>query len=456
MARRSSLVHEALAATSSESLKARAHNLLAWSEGFLQLSLEAGIEHARRAVEMAERADDLEQQVIALGRLAHLLAIRGRPDRRLLEQALPGSRAVTVDDRPEVMLGLQLMWRGELERARNLLEAQYTEAIRLNDDSARPFLLVQLTDLAARRGAGDEVVRYAAERRLLVASQAEFGGVLSNYVEAVAASFAGPPKAARDWAEAGVAEARARGLVTAELRLRHVLGLTHLLSGDHRSAWAALEPALTVVGEQHVGEPGFIPVISESVAALAVLGEARRAQQVTAMLEDAAASGHPWATATRTRCNGLALLAAGEAEASATELLTARDAFDNLGCKFDAARATYEAGAALRRAGRRGAAHESISEAVQRFTAMGAFVWAETTAKELGRAAGRRAGNLLTAGEERVARLVAAGRSNREIAAELYVSVATVEANLTRVYRKLGVTSRSQLTRRLTAASNTD
>jgi DNA-binding NarL/FixJ family response regulator len=55
------------------------------------------------------------------------------------------------------------------------------------------------------------------------------------------------------------------------------------------------------------------------------------------------------------------------------------------------------------------------------------------------------AGHELTGAEDRVARLVAAGLSNKEVAAELYVAVSTVEAALTRIYRKLGVQSRLQL-----------
>ena len=65
----------------------------------------------------------------------------------------------------------------------------------------------------------------------------------------------------------------------------------------------------------------------------------------------------------------------------------------------------------------------------------------------------RAPGGGLTATEQRVADLVVLGRRNREIAGELFVSVATVEAHLTRIYRKLGVRSRTELTRVLRAAA---
>ena len=69
----------------------------------------------------------------------------------------------------------------------------------------------------------------------------------------------------------------------------------------------------------------------------------------------------------------------------------------------------------------------------------------------MGRLGGRRAADRdeLTESERRVAGLAAEGRHNRDIAAMLFVSERTVESNLTRAYRKLGVRSRTQLARRL-------
>ena len=76
--------------------------------------------------------------------------------------------------------------------------------------------------------------------------------------------------------------------------------------------------------------------------------------------------------------------------------------------------------------------------------------WAETTRLELGRISGRRVAEpeALTEAERRIAGLVAAGSSNKEVAAALVVTVHTVEGALTRVYRKLGVRSRTELAAR--------
>lgn len=103
-----------------------------------------------------------------------------------------------------------------------------------------------------------------------------------------------------------------------------------------------------------------------------------------------------------------------------------------------------------RRLRRNRAARESLDAALDRFTAVGAPLWAEIARAELARVGGRVGSpGTLTPAEERIAALVAEGRTNKEVASELYLSVHTVEATLTRVYSKLGVRSRTRLAREL-------
>ena len=96
----------------------------------------------------------------------------------------------------------------------------------------------------------------------------------------------------------------------------------------------------------------------------------------------------------------------------------------------------------------RGAAHSTLSEALERFEAVGAALWAERAREELGRIGGRAASrHELTPTEQQIAELVAEGKTNREVAATLFVTPKTVESALTRIYRKLGVRSRTELAR---------
>ena len=81
---------------------------------------------------------------------------------------------------------------------------------------------------------------------------------------------------------------------------------------------------------------------------------------------------------------------------------------------------------------------------------LGAALWAARTRAEIGRIAGRAASPVdLTPTERQVAGLVAQGQTNREVAGTLFMSVKTVETNLTRIYRKLGLSSRRQLAARM-------
>ncbi len=107
-------------------------------------------------------------------------------------------------------------------------------------------------------------------------------------------------------------------------------------------------------------------------------------------------------------------------------------------------------GVVQRRLNQRRAARATLTEAVSIFDRISAPLWAARARAELDRISGRGPGSReLTATERRVADLVARGLSNREAAAELFVSVRAVESTLTKVYAKLGVRSRSELAARL-------
>jgi len=99
-----------------------------------------------------------------------------------------------------------------------------------------------------------------------------------------------------------------------------------------------------------------------------------------------------------------------------------------------------------RRAKRKREARDALSKAQEIFDALGAALWAEKARAELGRIGGRAPSSVdLTPTETRVAELVAAGGTNREVADALFLSVHTIEANLKRIYRKLGIRSRTEL-----------
>jgi len=119
---------------------------------------------------------------------------------------------------------------------------------------------------------------------------------------------------------------------------------------------------------------------------------------------------------------------------------------EGLTMPFELGRTLLVQGGVRRRARQKRAAREALEQALGIFEELGARLWAEKTRSELARIGGRRAVlGELTEAERRVARLAAAGRTNREIADSLYTSVRTVEGHLSHIYRKLGIRSRSEL-----------
>ena len=105
--------------------------------------------------------------------------------------------------------------------------------------------------------------------------------------------------------------------------------------------------------------------------------------------------------------------------------------------------------AVQRRTRKRGAARESLERSLAIFDELGATLWAEKARSELVRIGGRTAaGDDLTPTERRIADLVARGKTNKEVAAQLFITPRTVEGHLTRIYAKLGVRSRAELAHR--------
>jgi len=195
------------------------------------------------------------------------------------------------------------------------------------------------------------------------------------------------------------------------------------------------------------------------VEALVAAGRLDEALDASARLSDDAAYNRvATALADADAAAGVVAAASGDFDTATTRFAAAAETQRAHGLRYEVARTLLAAGSAARRGGARGVAREHLDEALALFTSMGASAWARRCADELERIKGRRASDQsgeLSPSEHQVAELVAAGRTNAEIAAALFVSVRTVESHLTRTYRKLGVRSRTELTARVNAGGLT-
>ncbi len=152
------------------------------------------------------------------------------------------------------------------------------------------------------------------------------------------------------------------------------------------------------------------------------------------------------------RCRALLQAAEGDLDAALASCERALEVHERMPVPFERARTLLIYGAMLRRVKKRKAAREAIEAALSIFEALPAPVWAENARAELARIGGRAAcGGGLTEGERRIAEQVAAGKSNKEAALALFLSVHTVDSALKRIYRKLEVHSRTELSHRLNA-----
>jgi DNA-binding CsgD family transcriptional regulator len=232
--------------------------------------------------------------------------------------------------------------------------------------------------------------------------------------------------------------------------LQAVPGLVALWSGDAATGADCLEKADRQAQVLGWGSPDARPWTADYAEALLELGRVDEAVRVIDRWEaDATRLGRDRVLAQVTRCRALVAAARGAVDEATSLLDQAVARHHEVGDVFGRARALLALGMILRRARQKRAARDAIGAALAAFEDLGAATWVERARDELGRVGGRTREDGLTAAERRVAVLVAAGRTNREVAAQLFLGERTVAGHLTRVYTKLGVRSRTELARRL-------
>jgi DNA-binding CsgD family transcriptional regulator len=412
--------------------------------------------HTRSALQLAEAQPD--PTVLAMARTAHAhvtyLAGQGISTELIdrtasLERA---TRHLPLENSPRMAWAIMLAHVGEApDAARREFAALRRQAQESGLDVSLPLLLFFMSDLECRTGDWPMADRYATES-IDAATRSEqlFRAPLGLLARALLDGRRGRLDVARAAADEALSTARYAARFV-EARIWAVLGFIELSRDDPESAHRWLKQVVDLEESGGYGEPTAFRCVHDYIEALIALGKLEEAARLVDQLESRGRSlNRAWALATGARCRGLLAAARGDLGAAQSALERAVQEHDRLPEPFELARTLLALGNVQRRGRLKRAAIASLKRAAEISNALGAVRLARRAEAEMLRAGPHPASqDELTATEERVARLVAAGRTNREIASALFVSVKAVEANLTRVYAKLGVRSRTELAVRL-------
>jgi DNA-binding CsgD family transcriptional regulator len=452
------LCDEALALADDPALRARIHATRGAIGSYVDLNQAlADVEQALALLAEASSPDPAVF-VTAVMVLTGCRFERGEPlPTELIERALEIEREQPnpdVSDRLGPAMGSFLKYSGRLADARRYLLDGYQAALDEGDDGSLPYAVSHLPQLELWAGRTAEAERWAEEHFSLAEHTGQAGQRISALynlaqIHTEQGRFG---DAERELDAADVIARDADGAWNTG-PLAGARGYLHLLRGEielavielgrSSEAFAATGSVRPRRGDRELAE------------ALVRAGRLDDARPVIARLEAASALvGYHTLLGGALTCR--AMLAAAEQRLDEA-LTTIEDALIELERGEEPVahgRAVLALGEIRRRRGERRLAVEVLERAEQIFTEVGAIPWAARSAEARRRVPVRQQrGPGLTDGEQRIASAAARGLTNHEIAAELFVSVKTVEANLTRAYTKLGVRSRAELAARLAGGS---
>jgi len=354
--------------------------------------------------------------------------------------------------RPTMHNAMLLSFIGQLEQAHEQMSRIGRHYRERGEESEQVFVAFHVVLLEIWRAdftAATVIADDAMERALLLDGELPRGIALTMRA-AIAAHAGHEQEARRDAGEAYAAVASSGSdILTAWPTM--VLGFLEVSLGNYEAALEVLEPLLSTLdpAATEIFVAAFLPDAIEAMIALDLL--ARAEPLVEALERNGGRLDRTWMLAVGARCRAMLLAAGGDVEAAHGWAEAAMAHHDRLPMPFERARTQLVLGQLERRLRRKSAATTTLRDAEHAFDQMGAALWADHARAELARADVAHKGTAeLTPSEQRTAELAASGMANRDIASALFISPKTVEANLARIYRKLGIHSRAHLTRHLT------
>lgn len=417
------------------------------------------LDAARLVIERAERdqaavGDPLRAATMATGVMVRYL-MGDRIDWVLLDAAVEIEDRVTgapmpSASRPSLVRSILLHMAGRLDdavdccdRLRRQLRDEGDEATLARVDFWATWIWCGL----GRFDEADELVREATDRARSIGGPFALGAARS--AAATVAAWRGDAERCRADADLAI-EAMGPGSPPSVWPAAAV-GLLELSRGDLAAALARYGPLAEVASAMGLPKGTAVWWTPEVVEVLAGLGRVDDARLLLDRYDISGLDvevGDPRAVVSR--CEGILAAAAGDLDLAEGWLRRAIDEHATGESALGRARTELHLGALLRRRGRRRAARDVLERSLATFETIGSEAWAGQARAELTRLGLRpRPGGDLTPSEREVALLVSQGLTNREVAGSLNSSPKTVEAHLTRTYRKLGVRTRAELAARV-------
>ncbi len=409
-------------------------------------------DEAWQSVALAQRSG---QPALLASYLAQALdadMLNGAAQERDLDRALELERTAGNAPQhlsPSQMAGTYYMTQGRLEEAAAAWHRVLARAEAGGIENLRTDALCRLSRVVLRQGDAERAADLAAES-LEIAEQLDYYRpiVSALHAWASAALHLGEAEKVSELAHRGLELARPNADKPYVIGNEASLGSLDLARGDYRAAAARLGPlaALLLDIRWHPLMQYIAPDLAEVLIAT---GELDKAAAFIADMERGMRD--PLTAALIARSRGLLTAARGDLGTAVAEVTASLRLHDLMSPHpLERGRTLLALGTVQRRLKLRATARDTLSEAASVFQTIGAPLWTARARDELSRISGRSPGPVeLTVTERRVAELVASGRSNKEAAAELFVTVRTIESTLTKAYAKLGVRSRTELAARL-------
>ena len=419
--------------------------------------IEEGKATAERAVADAERLGQPHLLSLALGMRVTLgfMAGEGLDDVRL-------ARALELEDqqtvtplvfRPSVQNALLLEWTGELDRAQEALEAIRLRCMEKGEEGEYVFIAQHVVMSAIWRGDfvnASLVAEDSMERALQLGGDTPL--FLAHGMRAPLAAFAGHEAETRRTIDEALEIGRRTGTFRLGERLLGTLAFLEVSLGNYDAAVAAVAPMLSAFDPESTPTelPGaaFLP---DAIEALVQLGRLADAEPLIAALErNGRTFDRAWMRAVGARCRAMLLAARGDLDGAHE---SARRAMGRTRAGGNAVRHCENpppAGTTRTATAQEGVGVGQPARGAGSFRAVARSALGGPGSRRTGPREGRTGSTgQLTPSEQRVAELAASGMKNRDVANALFISPKTVEANLARIYRKLGIKSRAELGRHI-------